>query len=72
MMRRTEDGMAQAKRFLRVVETASGKVVREIDVTGDSEGKVERVERGLLRNMDREHFYVADTANSDEDAEPEA
>lgn len=39
-----------------VKEVDTGKVVKEIGVMG--EHKADRVERGLLINMDTENFYV--------------
>lgn len=49
------------KRELRVVEISTGKVVERIDVSGNSERYVEAVERGLLRNMNREEYCVEDS-----------
>lgn len=46
------------KRVLVVVELETGKEVRAIDVTGQSDRNIELVERGLLRNMNLDKFGV--------------
>ncbi len=49
--------IARAKR-LEVVETATGKTVKVIDVEHLSERSLERAISGLLRNMNRDGFHV--------------
>lgn len=44
------------RKFLQIVEIASGKVEREFDLTGKSERECEKIETGLLRNMSDEFF----------------
>jgi hypothetical protein len=36
----------------------SATCVQRVDVTGKSEREVERVERGMLINMDRDRFFT--------------
>ncbi len=48
-------------RALEVVEISTGKVELEVDVTGKSESQIERIERGMLINLDQEHFLMRDT-----------
>lgn len=48
-------------RKLEVVEISTGKVVHAVDVTGQRDRTVERVERGMLVNLDRSRFWVRDT-----------
>ena len=43
---------------IQIVETATGAVVREIDVTGKSENQIEKTERGILINMDMENYFT--------------
>jgi hypothetical protein len=43
---------------LEVVSLETGKVVKTIDVSGKGERQVEKVEMGLLRNMDLERYSV--------------
>lgn len=57
----------QPQRFLEVTRIATGEVVESFNVTGDTERQVERLLRGLLTNLNREEFYVADNTR-----EPEA
>lgn len=57
----------QPQRFLEVTNIATGEVVESFNVTGDTERQVERLLRGLLTNLNREEFYVADNTR-----EPEA
>lgn len=46
---------------LKVVELATGKVVKEIPVTAATTRKVERVMVGLMTDMDCARFYVDDS-----------
>ncbi len=46
------------KKFVQIVEFATGKCVHQIDVTGNSDSHVERIERGVLRNLNTQSFYV--------------
>lgn len=46
------------KAYFVVREIGTDKEVRRIDVTQKSESSRERVEMGLLRNMDTDNFYI--------------
>ena len=59
-----EKTMNKQKRALEVVEIATGKVVHSVQVSG-SDRQVEKVERGLLRNMDTDKFFVRDTKDAE-------
>ena len=48
------------KRMLQIREIDTGDVVHELDVTGRSENSVERIERGMLINLNRDKYYVDD------------
>jgi hypothetical protein len=50
-----------------VKEVATGKVVREFDVTGWSESKRDKLVRGLMRQMNLDDFYVAEEGQLDEE-----
>ena len=43
---------------LHVIHTETGEVVQVIDVTGKSESAIDKCERGLLRNMNRDEYHV--------------
>lgn len=45
------------KRVLQVVDGETGQVVHSVDVSGRSDRAVEKIERGMLRNMD-DRFFV--------------
>ena len=47
-----------ARHELQVIDLETDEVVRTIDVSGHSERQVERIERGLLRNMNRDRYVV--------------
>ena len=46
------------KRVLQITEFVTQKVVKEVDVTGRSENSIERIERGMLINLNRDKYYV--------------
>jgi len=48
--------MATDKIKVQVREISTNKVVKEIEAT--TENQAERIERGLLINMDRENYFV--------------
>lgn len=50
--------MNDAKAFIEVVEIETGKVVEAVDVSGRSESYVERVVRGMLRNLNADRFFI--------------
>ena len=45
---------------IRDIET--DEEVRRLDVTGKSERQIEKIERGMLRQMDTERYYVGEEA----------
>ena len=53
-----------APRELRIVDMETGEVVKRIDVTGKSERQIERIEMGMLRNMNLERYTVEVSAPS--------
>lgn len=52
------------RRVLRVVRKSDGDVVHRVDVEGKSDREVEKVMRGMLRNMS-EDYRVEDSADDD-------
>jgi hypothetical protein len=46
------------KRIVEIVETATGKVVKTVDVSGHGSRGVEKVEDGMNRNLDHERFFT--------------
>lgn len=51
--------MPKPKQYaFEVVEFATGEVVKTISTRGKPPHQRARVERGLLMNMDTEHFFV--------------
>lgn len=55
--------MTAPRRELRIVNRETGEVVSTVDVTGRSERTIERVETGMLINMDTDRFYIQDSAH---------
>lgn len=53
------------KRYLRVREFETGKIVSEIEVTGKNERQIERIEMGMLINMDTDKFCIDDSAKDE-------
>jgi hypothetical protein len=43
-------------RSIEVVEIATGKIVKRINVEGRPESQIDKIDIGLLRNMDLERF----------------
>lgn len=48
------------KRYIRVIEYKSDKVVKSIDVTGKSERQIDKIDRGLNINLNHEEYYTLD------------
>jgi hypothetical protein len=46
------------KSYIEVIETASGEVVKTIDVTGSTPRRVEKIENGLLMSMDLSSYHT--------------
>jgi hypothetical protein len=51
-------------RSLDIVEIDTGRVVKSFDVTGRSEREIQKIERGMLINLNREDFVVRDSAHA--------
>jgi len=47
---------AKQIRSIEVVEIATGEVVHRVSVEGKTDTQIDRVDMGLLRNMDLERF----------------
>jgi len=57
--------MTEERRFL-VIRAFEGKAeVKRIEVTGHAEHYIERVERGLLRNMNTDAYFVDDVTETE-------
>lgn len=48
------------QRFLEITNIDTNQVEESFDVTGDTDRQVERLLRGILINLDRDKFFVAD------------
>jgi hypothetical protein len=48
--------------YVRRLDTR--KIVKTLDVTGYSENQVDRIVMGLLRNMNRDEYFVDDSEAS--------
>ena len=46
------------KSYIEIIETASGQVVRTIDVTDSTPRRVEKIENGLLMSMDLGSYHT--------------
>jgi len=46
------------RRYIRVIVSDTGEVVRMIDVTRTSERAIDRIENGLHRNLNHNRFYT--------------
>ena len=46
--------------YIEIVHSASNKVVKRIDVTGSSERAIERVERGVLINLNMNAYHTSE------------
>lgn len=53
--------LKSAERHLEIVNHETGEIVHRVDVSSKSERDIERIERGMLRNI-RNEFMVRDTA----------
>ena len=48
-------------RELRVIRLGSNEIVHTVNVSGRGDRDVEKVIRGMLRNMDTDRFHVEDS-----------
>lgn len=46
------------KTVIQIVRYEDGKVTYEVDVTGLSERRADKVERGMNINLNSDHFYT--------------
>jgi hypothetical protein len=46
------------KSYIEIIETASGEVVKTIDVTGSTPRRVQKIENGLLMSMDLSNYHT--------------
>ena len=46
------------KSYIEVIKTASGEVVKTIDVNGSTPRRVEKIENGLLMSMDLSSYHT--------------
>lgn len=46
------------KTYIIVIDLRTNEVVRKVDVTGKPQRQIERVESGMLINMDTENFVT--------------
>lgn len=44
--------------YIQIIETASGKVVSRVDVTGSSERTIERIESGMNINLNHDQYHT--------------
>lgn len=45
------------KKYLQI-KSHSGMPIRRVEVTGRTEREIERIERGILTNLDADRFFV--------------
>lgn len=53
-----ESEKKEVKKVIQIIECLTGKVVKEIDVTGKSERLTEKLEDGVNINLNTELFYT--------------
>jgi hypothetical protein len=51
----------QKKQVLKIVRIEDNEVVKEIDVTGSSSARIEKLMRGLLFQMNTDEYFVDDS-----------
>lgn len=55
------------KRYCAVREIETGKLAHRFETTGKSESQIERIESGVIAQMDKAKYYVCD---EDEEGKP--
>jgi len=45
-------------KFLQVLDITTAECVKEIDVTGKTDREIERIERGILINMNTDNYFT--------------
>lgn len=46
------------KKVIQVVQNEDGEVIHEVDVTDKSDRQIDKVDSGINRNLNHEHFYT--------------
>jgi hypothetical protein len=46
------------KKYLEIIQTADSKVVKRIDVTGNGDRAIDRVERGININLNHAQYHT--------------
>lgn len=57
--------MTEPKHTVVIVESSTGEVVKEFDVTGKSDRHIDRLMAGMSINLDHESFYVDERKPAD-------
>lgn len=52
--------MKKKKRVLHVIRLGTEEVVKTLDMTGKTDRQVEKIERGMLINLDLENYCIED------------
>lgn len=50
----------ETMRYLRVIETATGEVVKQLDVTMRTPQFIQHAQHSLMKAMDKEHYHLVD------------
>jgi len=56
--------MAHKTRSIEVVELGTGKIVHRMNVDGKSPSQLDRVEMGILRQMDLDRYSIRRSAHA--------
>lgn len=48
------------KKVIQIIEYKTEDVVKEIDVTGKSQSQIDKIERGLNRNLNHDEYYTSE------------
>jgi flavin-binding protein dodecin len=47
-------------KYLAIISYETKEVVKKIDITGRSENSIDRIERGMLINMNKDDYYITE------------
>lgn len=47
------------KKEIIVTDSRTGEIVKRIDVSDKSQNQIDKIEMGMLRNMDIENYYTS-------------
>jgi hypothetical protein len=50
------------KKFIVVRQLSDKKEIHRVEVTGKSQGQIEKVMMGMLRNMDTDKYFIDDAS----------